>query len=80
MSAPSPVSVLEIVEARIRKARAILAVLPKKGRLRRDEAIAEAYWLGHLDLANLLLPILEQHEAQVKAMREKLREAEINNP
>jgi len=75
MSAPSPISVLEVVEARIRKAQAVLAVLPKKVRLRRDEAIAEAYWLGQLDLAQLLLPILHQHEAQAKAIA-KLREAE----
>jgi hypothetical protein len=72
----APVSILEIVEARRRRAQAILDVLPKKGRLRRDEAIAEAYWLGQLDLAQLLLPILHQHEAQAKAMSAKLREAE----
>jgi hypothetical protein len=80
-SAPRPVSVVEIVEARKRQALAILNSLSEPGtRLDRSEENSWYYWQGCLDLAELLLPILEQHEAQAKAMREKLREAEINNP
>jgi len=76
----APVSILEIVEARRRRALAILNSLSEAGpRLDRSEENSWYYWQGCLDLAELLLPILEQHEAQAKAMKAKLREAEDEN-